>query len=109
MLAVLLIVALVAIFAFIFRKQIAATYCRIRGEFVMTVRESFKLYSQKLNAFATLVVLPYIIATNGGFVAQLVALLPEAYRPIAGMLSGGIAFAVVTWARLRIQPSKPNA
>lgn len=106
MLAILLIVALVAIFAFIFRSQLSRLIRRAIGEFEMSVRESFRLYSQKLNVFVTLVVLPYIIATNGGFVAEIVALLPETYRPLAGMLSGMIAFGAVTWARLRVQPSK---
>lgn len=87
-------------------KKIIETIRRIRGELEMSVRESFRLYSQKLNAFVTLFLLPYIIASNGGFIASIVERLPETYRIVLAPFVGAIAFGVVTWARLRIQPPK---
>lgn len=82
---------------------------RITGNFEMSVTRSFRLYSQRVNAFVSLVVLPYIIASNGGFLAQAAELLPPAYRVIAAPFVGLIAFAIVTWARLHIQPKLNNA
>lgn len=77
---------------------------RITDNFEMTIRSSFRLYSQRLNVFVMLVVLPYIVASNGGFVAQLVGMLPETVRVIAAPFVGIVGFGVVTWARLHIQP-----
>jgi hypothetical protein len=88
--------------------RIVAFLRRVRGDFEMSVRESFRLYSQKLNALMTLFVLPYIIASNGGFVASIVDKLPEGYRMILAPFVGGIAFMLVTWARLRVQPTPPT-
>lgn len=94
---------------FVLRIDLRGLIRKAIGDFEMSVSASFRLYSQRLNAFATLVVLPYIISTNGGFVAQAFNALPEAYRIIAAPFAGMVAFAVVTWARLRIQPAKPHA
>lgn len=94
---------------FVLRVDIAGMIRKAIGTFEMSVSESFRLYSQRLNAFVTLVVLPYVISTNGGFVAQVFNALPETYRIIAAPFAGMVAFAVVTWARLRVQPAKPNA
>jgi hypothetical protein len=91
------------------RYNLGILYRRVRGEFVMSVRESLQLTSQKLNVAITLFVLPYIIATNGGIVGQIVEKLPEQYRIILAPFVGYAAFAIVTWARLRLQPPKPNA
>jgi hypothetical protein len=111
MLRLLLILAAVIVVGFAFYQHVAIrTLIRNAiGDFEMSVSASFRLYSQRLNAFVTLVVLPYIISTNGGFVAQVFNALPETYRIIAAPFAGMVAFAVVTWARLRIQPAKPNA
>jgi hypothetical protein len=77
---------------------------RITDNFEMSIKSSFRLYSQRLNVFVMLVVLPYIVASNGGFIAQLVNMLPETVRVIAAPFVGMAAFGVVTWARLHIQP-----
>lgn len=82
-------------------------YARLTN-FEMTFRQSFRLYSQRLNVFMTLIVLPYIIATNGGFLSELVSALPEAYRVVLAPLAGFAAFALVTWARLFVQPNKDS-
>lgn len=111
MLGLFLILAVVLVVGFAFYQHVGIrTLIRNAiGTFEMSVAQSFRLYSQRLNAFAMLVVLPYIVASNGGFVAQIVEHLPETYRIIAAPFVGMIGFAVVTWARLRIQPAKPNA
>lgn len=77
--------------------------------FEMSVRASLRLYSQRLNVFVTLVLLPYIITTNGGFVAEAVSYLPERYRVFLAPFAGLAAFWVVTWARLRTQEKKDGA
>lgn len=76
---------------------------KITSRFEMSVRDSFKLYSQQLNSFVTLVVLPYIIASNGGFIGEMVAWLPATYRVIVAPFVGLAAFALVTWTRLYVQ------
>lgn len=81
---------------------------RITDNFEMSIKSSFRLYSQRINVLFTLVVLPYIVASNGGFVAQAVNLLPETFRVIIAPFVGMVAFGLVTWARLHIQPKLRN-
>jgi hypothetical protein len=103
---ILLAVASIVAAVYLIRCDLFDMIRKAFGEMEMSVAKSFRLYSQRLNAFAMLVVLPYIVASNGGFVAQLVEHLPETYRIIAAPFVGLIGFGVVTWARLRIQPPK---
>jgi hypothetical protein len=69
----------------------------------MTIRESLKLYSQRLNVFVAMTI-TYIIATNGEFIPTLLEKLPEPYRVILAPIGGYIAFMVVSYLRLLPQP-----
>lgn len=71
--------------------------------FEMRVRDSLRLYSQRLNVFVSFVILPYIISTNGGVVAQAVNALPMKYKLALTPFIAFGTFWLVTWARLRIQ------
>lgn len=104
MLILLIAIVALAIVAFVRRDLLRKAF----GELEMSVTKSFRLYSQRINAFAMLIVLPYVVASNGGFVAQAINLLPETYRVIAAPFVGILAFGAVTWARLRIQPKLSN-
>lgn len=108
MVRIILLIAAVAIVGYAFYQHVGIrTLIRSAiGDLEMPIRKSFHMYSQRLNAFATLIVLPYIIASNGGFVAQAIGLLPEAYRVLLAPLGGFLAFSLVSWARLRVQPPK---
>jgi hypothetical protein len=103
----LVAIATAVAYAFLQHVGIRTLIRNAVGDLEMPIRKSFGLYSQRLNGFATLILLPYIIASNGGFVAQAIGYLPEAYRIILAPLGGFLAFCLVSWARLRIQPPKP--
>lgn len=78
-------------------------------KFVMTVRESFKLWSQRLNVLAS-VAIAYVLASPEVLLSTLNQLPPELrayFPPVAGFA----IFALVTIARLYRQPKlegKPN-
>lgn len=69
----------------------------------MPIRRSLKLWSQQLNLLASMIV-GYIVTTGGADVAKILSLLPPAWSPVLGPLSGLITFLVVSYARLAVQP-----
>lgn len=69
----------------------------------MTIRESLKLYSQRLNVFVAMTI-TYIIATDGSFIPALLEKLPEPYRVILAPIGGYLAFMFVSYLRLVKQP-----
>lgn len=70
-------------------------------EFVCSFRESFKLWSQRLNVLASAVI-AYVIA-EPDVILTIIGALPPALRTPIAMLIGVFSFGVVTLFRLARQ------
>lgn len=71
-------------------------------ETLYTIRESMKLWSQRLNLLMSIFV-GAIVATNGQVITELVGHLPEPWNMMVAPFAGILSFMVVSYARLASQ------
>lgn len=98
MIALILALAALAIAAYV-------AY-RLNPSLSMPLHKSLALWSQQANLFASFAI-AYVIQSNGAPIAAICEFLPPSLQPFKGVLSGALAFMVVSY--LRLLPQKPNA